>query len=98
MLLNYVENKDPEKKYIDEGIVLEVVEYYYRLFGHFDSIFSILRTKKIHTTIGLEDRLAQHLTHALALIRFLHISITPKIYLLEDHVLHFFNIAKVLVI
>ena len=74
--------------------ILSIVKMYSQLFTNLDCYFSLLRTKRFHTTVGMEHKLDKTTQHFVDIWRYFKISVTPKVHIGDDHIVDFFLCLK----
>jgi hypothetical protein len=75
---------DDDKHCTDEEL-MEVCEIHKRLLGHMDGFFSEVRAKRFHISDGGMANAEMHRQHVLSIWRYLKVSVTPKLHVMEDH-------------
>ena len=90
MLWDYIIARDANLKKESDEKILAAVANYERALGHLDSIFIILCLKIFYTTVRSEEHLQQHNHCITALFWYLQLPVTPKMHLLEDHIVNYF--------
>ena len=63
----------------------EVCEIHKRLLGHMDGFFSEVRVKRFHVSDAGMVKAEMYRRHVLSIWRYIKLSVTPKLHVLEDH-------------
>ena len=71
-------SEQEQQKVVEERLLWDVFDSIERLLGHFDALFSIARTKRYHLATEQVEKAKIHSNKALALCRYLGLSITPN--------------------